>query len=695
MKKKILLSLLFVLALGFAFTVSAATYNFGTTTLKNGSRGEAVMELQRFLNANLNLGLIIDGKLGPKTIAVIREWQKDNGLVADGLIGAKTKLMMNSIGSSSTNQIIPVVVTPTPSPTPTSTIVWDTYTGNGVTFQYPDSSNLSPYVTFQKPTVVVAPQGSTSIDSNGCFISYGSDPKDTVSTINGMNFCWSGADDSGMSRIHRDYYYTTLENGNYYTIEYPVDASECINLNEAYTSTPCYTDFQMVPSILQQSVSTLTFTSTTGCQTLYWTDNNNQSCVTTKQFCGMYMYQGLHTFTTQAQCQATLSIPAQLTLIVPTTGEQDLVGNPMSINWTGGNPGDQYLIGLSDPNGGILNLTNGGISESVGAYTWNVPTAITPGDYKIALFKSPSSSSFNVFSDSNRLTNWVSFQLVSQSTPTTSETLYVNFDVTAQNPSGGTVISSPFGINCTGTYNPTSGGISKSGTCSATFPSGTQVTLSATPVAGSVLSNFDEGCHGASSSSIYPFVMNASRSSCLSFSTSTSTSNISVTESPYTCVVNNAPMVNSPSTMTCSIPYSVTNTGNSIVYVPGVGNTGSTPSTIAVNFVAQNPSGTISTNGGANLNSVATIVQNGTIAMNTGAMSGGDGLNWSIPPTETASFIGKFTLTDPTSANPGQYRAFLNSIPWGTTPYTSNWNQSYTSGLGSSNSSVPAYSFLN
>ncbi len=72
-------------------------YNFGNTTLKNGSKGEAVKELQRFLNANLKLNLVIDGKLGPKTILVIKQWQKNNGLVADGLIGAKTKEKMNSM----------------------------------------------------------------------------------------------------------------------------------------------------------------------------------------------------------------------------------------------------------------------------------------------------------------------------------------------------------------------------------------------------------------------------------------------------------------------------------------------------------------------------------------------------------------------------------------------------------------------
>ena len=71
-------------------------YNFGTVTLRNGSQGEAVKELQRFLNYKLNLGLVVDGKLGPKTIGVIKAWQRNNGLVPDGLIGPKTKAMMNA-----------------------------------------------------------------------------------------------------------------------------------------------------------------------------------------------------------------------------------------------------------------------------------------------------------------------------------------------------------------------------------------------------------------------------------------------------------------------------------------------------------------------------------------------------------------------------------------------------------------------
>jgi uncharacterized protein YcfL len=75
---------------------TTTSYNLGTVTLRNGSTGEPVKELQRFLNRFLNLGLVIDGKLGPKTITVIKKWQKSKGLVADGLIGPKTKAMMNT-----------------------------------------------------------------------------------------------------------------------------------------------------------------------------------------------------------------------------------------------------------------------------------------------------------------------------------------------------------------------------------------------------------------------------------------------------------------------------------------------------------------------------------------------------------------------------------------------------------------------
>lgn len=75
---------------------TSTTYNLGSTTLRNGSKGESVKQLQKLLNRILNMTLKEDGVLGPKTIAVIKQWQKDHGLVADGLVGAKTKAAMEA-----------------------------------------------------------------------------------------------------------------------------------------------------------------------------------------------------------------------------------------------------------------------------------------------------------------------------------------------------------------------------------------------------------------------------------------------------------------------------------------------------------------------------------------------------------------------------------------------------------------------
>ena len=72
------------------------TYNFGISTLRLGSTGAAVVDLQRFLNAKLNLGLALDGSLGPKTTAVIKTWQASNGLVADGVVGQNTIAAMQT-----------------------------------------------------------------------------------------------------------------------------------------------------------------------------------------------------------------------------------------------------------------------------------------------------------------------------------------------------------------------------------------------------------------------------------------------------------------------------------------------------------------------------------------------------------------------------------------------------------------------
>jgi GH24 family phage-related lysozyme (muramidase) len=70
-------------------------------TVKLGSKGEDVKVLQKFL------GLNPDGDFGPNTDRKVKEWQKANGLVADGIIGPKSwafiQSKMPAASSESTN----------------------------------------------------------------------------------------------------------------------------------------------------------------------------------------------------------------------------------------------------------------------------------------------------------------------------------------------------------------------------------------------------------------------------------------------------------------------------------------------------------------------------------------------------------------------------------------------------------------
>ena len=57
--------------------------------LKLGSKGEDVMDLQRLLNS-AGYAVSIDSMFGPKTEAAVQAFQKDRGLVVDGIVGDKT-----------------------------------------------------------------------------------------------------------------------------------------------------------------------------------------------------------------------------------------------------------------------------------------------------------------------------------------------------------------------------------------------------------------------------------------------------------------------------------------------------------------------------------------------------------------------------------------------------------------------------
>ena len=63
-------------------------------------------------------------------------------------------------------------------------------------------------------------------------------------------------------------------------------SGQCINVSDAKNQCPA-TPIQPISQ----------------CANLYWLDNTTQNCQTQKQFCGVYMYQGLQTFASQLDCQ--------------------------------------------------------------------------------------------------------------------------------------------------------------------------------------------------------------------------------------------------------------------------------------------------------------------------------------------------------------------------------------------------------
>lgn len=69
-------------------------FNF-TLLLKIGSKGNEVLELQKFLNnAGYDCGTA-DGKFGQKTKNAVIKFQKANNLIGDGVVGAITRKALN------------------------------------------------------------------------------------------------------------------------------------------------------------------------------------------------------------------------------------------------------------------------------------------------------------------------------------------------------------------------------------------------------------------------------------------------------------------------------------------------------------------------------------------------------------------------------------------------------------------------
>lgn len=78
--------------------------NIAYSTISYGSSGSDVKKLQETLN-NHGYSLAVDGQFGSKTQAAVRDYQKKNGLVVDGIVGTKTWGSLTSKGSASSSSL--------------------------------------------------------------------------------------------------------------------------------------------------------------------------------------------------------------------------------------------------------------------------------------------------------------------------------------------------------------------------------------------------------------------------------------------------------------------------------------------------------------------------------------------------------------------------------------------------------------
>jgi peptidoglycan endopeptidase LytE len=93
-------------------TVNEASGNEGTAPsvtssglILAGDRGEAVTELQSALNDH-GYNLNVDGIFGSYTDNAVREFQQNNGIAVDGMVGPETKEALNSTSNTGKEKLI-------------------------------------------------------------------------------------------------------------------------------------------------------------------------------------------------------------------------------------------------------------------------------------------------------------------------------------------------------------------------------------------------------------------------------------------------------------------------------------------------------------------------------------------------------------------------------------------------------------
>lgn len=154
-------------------TAAPATEILGETSLKNGSKGNAVKELQKNLNTLLNCKLDIDGIFGAKTEVALKKFQEAYNLEVTGIYDEQAhKTLMAALSdheAEEAKQTEEVVA-------PQTIVTGKTYsTKHSVNVRIGDSTSYEKITNLPKDTiinVVLNKENKPVISSNGWYAIY-------------------------------------------------------------------------------------------------------------------------------------------------------------------------------------------------------------------------------------------------------------------------------------------------------------------------------------------------------------------------------------------------------------------------------------------------------------------------------------------------------------------------------------------
>ncbi|MGC4121458.1 MAG: peptidoglycan-binding protein [Myxococcales bacterium] len=136
-------------------------------TLRLGSQGQSVAELQRLLMARGH-ALNPDGKFGPRTQQAVADFQRANGLTADGVVGPKTwTALRGSTSVAGTDNFEQPRTTETRPQTPRTNTTPTTTTPTTTPATTTTTTAAADDAAFQRARALVRPGGSaTSEDAD-------------------------------------------------------------------------------------------------------------------------------------------------------------------------------------------------------------------------------------------------------------------------------------------------------------------------------------------------------------------------------------------------------------------------------------------------------------------------------------------------------------------------------------------------